>query len=772
MSGPVVDPGNESCAILTANPLIAMCCLDLARPSSRPNRLRAFVIASLLAATALPGQEPAGGTNPQARLRGPQDAARLAAKAERLQQAVRKHRTLDARHRQAKRERIARDPLLAGRLESRLLDAIDRAADAGAAPALAFLKASGVAVRDDKVPVLVECGPAAAPADVAAMLVAHNATVVRTGDRHVKALVPVTALGDVAGRIPGVSYVRTPIRKKLSNVVATEGRAVAAAVPWHTAGVRGQGVKVAVIDYGFAGLAERKAADEIPASAIAVDFTGEGMASGGNHGCACAEILYDMAPGCQLYLLNAADMSDDEAAKNYCKAQGIQIVSVSSGYDTVNFYDGVAYSSISPHPVAVVNDAAANGILWVAAAGNYKRQHALTAWRDVDKDNCLDWDYDAGYYYGWNPLFEADGATVPVNTVITGELTWNKWPVTNQDFDLELWYWDGTDWQLRASGADTQSGTQPPCESLAYTVTAANTLVEGYAFFVYKYSATTSPTFILRTGPYEPFYYGYTNFETPAPGSISCPADAASCFAVGAIDAANYASGPLESYSSLGPNNGAYTGNPALVKPDVCGPTWVSTVTYGTTDFGGTSASVPHIAGLAALVKQAYPTYNHTALRTYLEGRGVDLGSAGKDNSFGAGPVVLPTSVPLTPLQAWRQTHFGSSANSGDGADMNDFDKDGLPNLIEFGFGLDPRQNSAGQLPELQRSGESITVTFTEPAGAGGITYGAESSETLLPGSWTAVADTGSGTQHTFSVPAGAKPKLFLRLRVTNPDGR
>ena len=72
-------------------------------------------------------------------------------------------------------------------------------------------------------------------------LVAHNATVVRTGDRHVKALVPVTALGDVAGRIPGVSYVRTPIRKKLSNVVATEGRAVAAAVPWHTAGVRGQG---------------------------------------------------------------------------------------------------------------------------------------------------------------------------------------------------------------------------------------------------------------------------------------------------------------------------------------------------------------------------------------------------------------------------------------------------------------------------------------------------------------------------------------------------
>lgn len=749
-----------------------MRCLDLARPPARPNRLRAFVIASLFAATALPGQEPTGGTGPQARVRGPQAAARLAAKAERLQQAVRKHRALDARHRQAKRERLARDPLLAGRLESRLLDAIDRAAGAGAAPALAWLKAVGVAVRDDKVPVLVQCEPAAAPADVAAMLVAREATVVRTGDRHVKALVPVTALGDVAGRIPGVSYVRAPIRKKLSNVVTTEGRAAAAAGPWHTAGVTGRGVKAAVVDYGFVGLAALKAADEIPASAVEVDFTGEGMASGGDHGCACAEILYDMAPGCQLYLLNAADLSDDEAAKNYCKAQGIQIVSVSSGYDTVNFYDGVAYRSISPHPVAVVNDAAANGILWVAAAGNYQYQHALTAWRDADGDDCLDWDYWNKEYYGYNSLYDGPDATVPVNTVITGELTWNQWPVTNQDFDLELWYWDGDEWQLRAYGADTQSGTQPPCESLAYKVTAANTLVEDYAFFVVKASATTSPTFILRTGPYEPFYYSYTNYETPVPGSISCPADAASCFAVGAIDAANYAGGPLELYSSLGPNNGAYTGNPAVVKPDVCGPCWTSTATYGTTDFGGTSASVPHVAGLAALVKQAFPTYDHTALRGYLESCGVDLGAAGKDNGFGAGPVVLPTSVPLTPLQTWRLAHFGSSANTGDGADPNDPESDGLPNLIEFGFGLDPQQSSAGLLPGPQRNGESMVITFAEPAGAGGITYGAEWSETLLPGSWTAVADTGSGTQHIFSVTVGTKPKLFLRLRVTNPDGR
>jgi len=47
------------------------------------------------------------------------------------------------------------------------------------------------------------------------------------------------------------------------------------------------------------------------------------------------------------------------------------------------------------------------------------------------------------------------------------------------------------------------------------------------------------------------------------------------------------------------------------------------------------------------------------------------------------------------------------------------------------------------------------------------ITYGAEWSATLLPGSWIEVPDTGTGETHIFSVPAGADGKLFMRLKVT-----
>ena len=60
-------------------------------------------------------------------------------------------------------------------------------------------------------------------------------------------------------------------------------------------------------------------------------------------------------------------------------------------------------------------------------------------------------------------------------------------------------------------------------------------------------------------------------------------------------------------------------------------------------------------------------------------------------------------------------------------------------------------------------------ITFAQPAGVSGITYGAEWSPDLTAGSWTAVPDTGTAPQHTFSVPLGGQPTLFMRVKVSNP---
>jgi hypothetical protein len=129
----------------------------------------------------------------------------------------------------------------------------------------------------------------------------------------------------------------------------------------------------------------------------------------------------------------------------------------------------------------------------------------------------------------------------------------------------------------------------------------------------------------------------------------------------------------------------------------------------------------------------------------------------------------LSVSAMGTPLQIWRQTHFGAYDNAGAGADLNDFDHDGIPNLLEFAFGLDPKQNSAGQIPRAQRSGDNFVITFTQPTNVSGVTYGAEWSTALLPGSWTSIPNSSTPPQYTFSVPIESRAKLYMRLKVSAP---
>ena len=110
---------------------------------------------------------------------------------------------------------------------------------------------------------------------------------------------------------------------------------------------------MAIIDARFTGLANAKAAGEIPAGAVERDESGLGMESGSDgHGVALAEIVHDMAPDAQLYLIRIADETDLEAAKDYCIANGIQVINHSLSWYGFNFFDGAAYSSMTPSPVA------------------------------------------------------------------------------------------------------------------------------------------------------------------------------------------------------------------------------------------------------------------------------------------------------------------------------------------------------------------------------------------------------------------------------------
>jgi hypothetical protein len=109
--------------------------------------------------------------------------------------------------------------------------------------------------------------------------------------------------------------------------------------------------------------------------------------------------------------------------------------------------------------------------------------------------------------------------------------------------------------------------------------------------------------------------------------------------------------GALRPYSARGPTIDGRT------KPEIVAPDGVSGRTYGvsggcTGGFQGTSASAPHVAGAAALVKQAFPEFNVGQLQNFLQIRAVDSGPTGLDNHFGWGRLSLstpPTVVPPPP---------------------------------------------------------------------------------------------------------------------------
>jgi hypothetical protein len=119
--------------------------------------------------------------------------------------------------------------------------------------------------------------------------------------------------------------------------------------------------------------------------------------------------------------------------------------------------------------------------------------------------------------------------------------------------------------------------------------------------------------------------------------------------------------------------------------------------------------------------------------------------------------VVAQPSTGTTPLATTLQ-----------GAALDDSDHDGIANLIEYAFGLSDADSTA-RLPQPKRAGDSLEMRFTQPSGVTGISYGAEWSVTMQPGSWKDIPDTGRGAEHVFRMPAATSPNLFLRLKVTQP---
>ncbi|OGW17775.1 MAG: hypothetical protein A3G93_14935, partial [Nitrospinae bacterium RIFCSPLOWO2_12_FULL_45_22] len=380
------------------------------------------------------------------------------------------------------------------------------------------------------------------------LLRAYGANIIKSADNVLKADVPINRLQQIADKVKGISYIRLPDRPV--PLTQSQGVSLTGASSYQSAGYTGSGVKVAVIDGDFAGLSSTISNGELPSNVVMVDCTGVSCISTtfpsetGKHGTGVAEVVYDMAPGAQLYLIKMDDRLDLKDAKDYCISNGIKIINHSVGWNNTNFYSGECYNV---NPVCTADNAYANGILWVNAIGNDAKRHYEATFTDSDGD-------------GWHNIsanYETINISATAGETIKVALTWNAWPTTNQDYDLYLY-----DSSLNSSVArseNLQTGTQSPTESISYSVPSTGT----YYLSIYKYSATSNHQLEV---------YSANHDLTPAvaSSSFSNPADARGVMAVGAIDYWYWTTGPQESFSSQGPTNDGRT------KPEISGPDYVS----------------------------------------------------------------------------------------------------------------------------------------------------------------------------------------------------
>ena len=410
--------------------------------------------------------------------------------------------------------------------------------------------------------------------------------------------------------LPGVRFVRKPYRPHAQQETWSEGGRLIKAYDNYFEGVRGQGVKVAVIDVGFKGADELLG--DMPARWWYHDYTGEGIYAGESvHGTACAEIIHDMSQQAELYLYKVDDLVDLENAKDRCIRNGIDIINHSIGWFGTGIGDGRGIAC------DIVNDAADNGILWVNSAGNDAQSHYYGFWSDQDSDGWHNFD---GEYEVLS--FEAEeGGEISVF------LTWNDWPTSQQDYDLYLNFVNSSgDLETVASSLNLQGvsgGT--PVESIEYKAERSGE----YGISVRSWDARPRRLKIWSLN------HDFEEFAV-AENSIGSPADARGAMSVGAVQYDYYDLGWVANYSSRGPTTDG------RIKPDLVAPTGVSTVSYGPELYGGTSAAAPHVAGAAALIKSANPSYSRTQLWDALVDATVDIGPRGRDNDSGYGKLVLP----------------------------------------------------------------------------------------------------------------------------------
>ena len=472
--------------------------------------------------------------------------------------------------------------------------------------------------------------------DVVKFLEDNGGSPRNVGEDYIEAYVPVSLLGQVSER-PGVIRVREiapPQAAQIAQQVAGHGPPVHGSSAWNQAGFSGQGIKVGVIDsnFGFNDFSGLMGT-ELPSTVQARCYTSLGKFTrflagcensilGSDHGTLLAEAVMDIAPEASLYIAAPWSLGDLRTATDWMVSQGVSVIVHGEIYEYDGPGDGT--SPFSNSSLKTVDRAVSGGIVWVNAAGNQGQSTWFGNYSIVN--------VNGNKFVAFNGSDIFNDMTLEAWDWITVQLRWeDSWSAANRDFDLLIW--DFATSTIVDHSFDPQQGRvgQVPFESLSYLVPN-----DGRYAVVVAHEGGSTPEWIQLTA------WGVDSIEHHTEsGSIANPAESsnAGMLAVGAAHWSNV--GSIEPYSSRGPTPDG------RVKPDIvgadCGATALLSLNQNQDGFCGTSQSAAHVAGMAALVRQRFPTYTAVQVANYLKEHAEQRESPDPNNTWGHGFAQLPS---------------------------------------------------------------------------------------------------------------------------------
>ncbi|MCP5536332.1 MAG: choice-of-anchor D domain-containing protein [Akkermansiaceae bacterium] len=223
--------------------------------------------------------------------------------------------------------------------------------------------------------------------------------------------------------------------------------------------------------------------------------------------------------------------------------------------------------------------------------------------------------------------------------------------------------------------------------------------------------------------------------------------------------------------------------DPDLVRSYTIHNAGSATLTLGTVSVSGTDFTITQPA-TSSLAPGASTTFQVTFPAAAPPGTHHATVTVPSNDSNESSYTFAVSAIKLGPLASWRKTHFGSSADSGNGANNADPDADGMKNLVEYALGGNPNINDSTAIRPVHSEDANgrLSIQFNRYPLKTDINYIVQATNDLSAWPEIAISTAGAATTNTaaFSVvESGSSPvqvivtdseipttRRFLRLKI------